>query len=252
MPALRDWTVLSLRPRGQHAALRSASARQGARLVALSCIAIEPILDAGSAGALERALAADIVVFTSPNAVRAAAALHAFTPREEQAWLAVGAGSRRALRRAGVDAEAPVRMDSNGLLAMPQLGSVAGKRVGLVTAPGGRGQIAPSLHRRGADVVRADVYRREVVAVASEAWARLAQALTRPRHALLVLTSAQALEELMRQLPPVLLGPLRQVHVVAASARLARLAGDAGFSSIATGSDPRPASLIRTAIDAFV
>src|SRR5690606_29004115 len=97
----------------------------------------------GARGSLRQALAAPRVVFTSPAAVAAAASLQPLRPRATQAWVAVGAGTAQALRRAGAgDIRSPRRMDSEGLLALPQLREVQGLDVGLVTAPGGRGVIA--------------------------------------------------------------------------------------------------------------
>ena len=68
--------------------------------------------DAASGDALVQALAAPVVVFTSPAAVRAAAQLRPLAVRTGQHWLAVGAGTAAALRRAGiVQVQAPGRMD---------------------------------------------------------------------------------------------------------------------------------------------
>src|SRR5690606_40948301 len=120
------------------------------------------------------ALDADVLLFTSPAAARAAAALRRLRPRPSQAWLAVGAGTARALRRAGVaGVVAPRRMDSEGVLALPELASVRGRRVALVTAPGGRGLSAPTLAARGGQVLRADVSERVPAAPAPQALARL-------------------------------------------------------------------------------
>jgi uroporphyrinogen-III synthase len=116
MPATPPWYVISLRPRGDHAALRRAATRHGGGVIALSPWRLQRCDDAATRGALRLALAAPRVVFTSPAAVRAARALQAFAPRREQAWCAVGAGTAAALRRAGVhDVHAPTRMDSEGL-----------------------------------------------------------------------------------------------------------------------------------------
>src|SRR5690606_3210293 len=161
--------VISLRPVGGHAPMRRAAAAYGARVLALSPWRIEPRRDAGARAALRQALRADIVLFTSPAAVRAAAALQRLHARRGQAWLAVGAGTAAALRRAGVaGVAAPARMDSEGLLALPALGAVRGRSIGLVTAPGGRNLIAPTLARRGARIVRAEVYARVAVAPARQ------------------------------------------------------------------------------------
>ena len=138
------WTLLSLRPRGGHDGMRRAAARQGGRLLALSPWELLPRDGADARHALEAALACEAVLFTSPAAVRAAARLEPLRPRPGQAWLAVGAGGADALRRAGVTTvQAPARMDSEGVLALPALAAPAS--VGLVTAPGGRGVIAPTL-----------------------------------------------------------------------------------------------------------
>ncbi|MEG3049838.1 MAG: uroporphyrinogen-III synthase [Thermomonas sp.] len=249
---LAGWTVLSLRPRGQHAALRAAAARAGASLLALSPLAIELRTDAASRKALAAARAADVMVFTSPNAVRAAANLHALRIARNRPVLAVGDGTRRALQRQGVDATSPTRMDSEGLLAMPQLQDVAGRSIGLVTAPGGRNRLAPTLQSRGAEVLRADVYQRIAITIGQARWQALADALLAPRRVVLALSSAEALDGMLRQQPSHLEKPLRQVAVVAASERLAEAARDAGFRRIAIAADARPASVLRAAASAFV
>lgn len=243
---------MSLRPRGQHAALRAATTRYGARLLALSPIAIARVNDDDARARLRAALACDMVLFTSPNAAGAAHALQALQPRPGQVWLAVGEGTRRALARCGVDAASPTRMDSEGLLAMPQLQGVAGKHIGLVTAPGGRGQLVPALKAGGADVLRADVYRRVPTTIANVRWQALATALASPERTLLALSSGEALHALQYQLPGDLRTPFCEAAAVAASARLAALARQTGFSRITVAADARPASLLHAAANAFV
>ena len=138
----------------------------GARVIALSSWKLRLRSDDAARAALRIALDASRVLFTSPVAVRAAAALLEFRPRSDQAWIAVGSGTARALRRAGVECvQSPARMDSEGLLELPALQQLAGIDVGLVTAPEGRGLLAASLRERGARLLRADVYAREPVAL---------------------------------------------------------------------------------------
>src|SRR5687768_10120406 len=93
-----QWYVISLRPRGEHAALRRAASRHGARLIALSPWRLQSRGDDDTRAALRRALDAPRVLFTSPSAVRAAQALQRLRPRRGQHWFAVGAGSAAALR----------------------------------------------------------------------------------------------------------------------------------------------------------
>jgi uroporphyrinogen-III synthase len=121
-PALSGCYVISLRPVGGHAALRRAATAQGARLLALSPWRLAYRDDAATRDALHAALSATRVVFTSPAAVRAAEALQPLQLRDGQVYYAVGGGTARTLRRAGIaQVEAPARMDSEGLLALPGL-----------------------------------------------------------------------------------------------------------------------------------
>ena len=160
---LAGTTVISLRPAGAHEAMRRAAAAQGAALLALSPWRLQARDDVRTRASLATALGAPRVVFTSPVAVSAAKRLERLRPADGATWLAVGNGTAAALREAGVVAVAPARMDSEGLLALPELQHVNGLAVGLVTAPGGRGEIEPALRRRGAPVLRAHVYQRIAV-----------------------------------------------------------------------------------------
>ena len=98
---------------------------------------------------------------------------------DDQCWRSAMAPAARS-QRLGVDAMSPTRMDSEGLLAMPALRDIGGRRVGLVTAPGGRNRLAPALQSRGAEVRRADVYDRTPVTIAAARWQALAIALETP------------------------------------------------------------------------
>ncbi|KAF1700770.1 uroporphyrinogen-III synthase [Pseudoxanthomonas suwonensis] len=233
------WTLLSLRPAGGHDGMRRAAARHGGRLLALSPWTLLPCADAEATRALNAALSCEAVLFTSPAAVRAAAALRPLRPRPGQAWLGVGAGSAGALRRAGVDQVlAPGRMDSEGVLALDALQAPAS--VGLVTAPGGRGVIAPTLQARGAEVVRADVYRRQPLPPSPRALQSL-RALQGP--ACLAASSGEALALVLDTWPADVAAVLRRCSVAAASERLAELARERGFARVASAGSPRPAAL---------
>lgn len=241
-PHLAGYYVISLRPAGAHSGLRREAARLGARTFALSPWRIVHRDDAGTRDALRRALAADVVIFTSPPAVASAALLQPLAARDTQSWLAVGAGTATALERAGiVGVRSPTRMDSEGVLALPELANLKGRSVGLVTAPGGRGVIAQSLTEAGADLRRADVYARVPTPPSPS---RIARLLAVPAPWLLPLSSGEALQRTLDALPPDAVARLREARVLAASARLADLARDAGFAHIEQATDARPASLL--------
>lgn len=243
-----EWYVISLRPRGGHGALRRAAMRRGAGVIALSPWMLRDRDDDATRDALRNALAASLVIATSPAAVRAAARLQPLQARPDQSWFAVGASSATALRRAGIHAvRAPSRMDSEGLLALPELQDIAARTLGLVTAPGGRGVLVPALEARGAQVLRADVYERVPVLPSARAVAAL-RALAAP--AVLALSSDEALRRTLSVLPADVVARLRTMPVVAASSRLAGLARAQGFSgAIAIARGPRPRDLV-AAIDA--
>lgn len=243
-PPLRDWTLLSLRPAGQHAALRAAAARHGARVLALSPIAITPCHEASCRQALRRALAARVVVATSPNAVRAAAALQPLRARRGQHWLAIGRATARALARHGIRAVCPEREDSEGLLALPVWRDRTDMSVGLLTAPGGRDRLAPALQALGCEVRRADVYRRVPRAPAPSVLARWRRVCGRQA---LLLSSAEALQALLAALAADDRARLRRVPVIAASERLAEHARAEGFVVRAVAGSARPAALLRAA-----
>lgn len=135
-------------------------------------------------------------------------------------------------------------MDSEGLLALPVLQNVAGCDVGLVTAPGGRGEIAPALQTRGARVLRADVYAREFVPLQASAIRQLREA---DAPLVVALSSGEALQRVMDALPNDLASTLRRIRVVAASERLRAVARDFGFAEIDVAAGPRPADLVEAA-----
>lgn len=240
------WALVSLRPSGEHAVLRRAAASAGGRVIALSPWRLRARDDDASRRALALALAAERVLFTSPGAALAASQLQTLRPITGQTWLAVGAGTAAALRRAGVaDVLAPARMDSEGLLALPALNGLQGLRVGLVTAPGGRGMLAPALAERGARILRADVYERVPIALSASAIAKIR---TLPLPAALAVSSGEALARVMAALPEAALVRLRRCTAIAASERLAAMAREAGFQDVALAAGPRP----RQMVDAYV
>lgn len=239
-PVLAGWYVISLRPSGAHGPVRRAAAALGARVLPVSTLRLLS-MDAGVA--LDAALACPLVVFTSPAAVRFARAQRPLAAQPGQAWLAVGSGTATALRQAGI---AAVRMpadrgDSEGLLALPELQSLRGQSVGLVTAPGGRGLIAETLAHRGARVHLAEVYRREPLVPRP---ARLGLLGALPESSALLVSSAEAFDALWSRLGEPMRQTLRRRPVVASSPRLAaRLAEDA-FAAIVVADGAAPNALL--------
>jgi len=236
------WYVISLRPVGHHGALRAAAARCGAGLLALSPWRLQQCSDTASRTSLQLALEASRVVFTSPAAVRAAAALQTLHPVHSQSWIAVGSATAAALKRAGVaHVQSPQRMDSEGLLDLAALQEVNGVDIGLVTAPQGRDLLASALVQRGARLLRADVYQRLPMPLSPRVLEKL-RALDHP--ACIALSSGAALGQTLASLPQDLLPAFKALPVAVTSERLLRLAGETGFQQVALAKGPRPAQLL--------
>lgn len=237
--------VVSLRPANDHATMRRAAAAFGLRVLALSPWKIAIRDDAATRAALYTALRGDLVIVTSPAAVRAAAALTRLETGRDQVFCAVGSATAAMLRRAGVASVlSPERMDSEGLLAMQALRTVNGRDVGLLTAPGGRDRIAPSLRERGARVHRADVYARETIPLSRASLARL-RAYDGPL--LLPVSSGEALQQVLETAPHDVAARLLTARVLAASTRLAALARAQGCEDVTVAAGPRPAQLLAAA-----
>ncbi|MDY0021863.1 uroporphyrinogen-III synthase [Arenimonas caeni] len=238
-PALAGWYVISLRPSGSHAPVRRAASGRGARVLSISTLALRP---QPSLPALQVALACPLVVVTSPAAVQFARRQLPLSAAPGQRWLALGAGTAAALERVGVPgAIFPAEgTDSEALLALPEL-KPPPSAVGLVTAPGGRGLIAETLAQRGAQIHRANVYRR--IAVHPSA-ARLRRLRTLPRESALLVSSTEAFDGLWQRLDETGREALRGRAAVASSPRLAAHLAELGFRMIVLAPGAAPDTLL--------
>jgi uroporphyrinogen-III synthase len=237
-------TLWSLRPAGEHAALRRVAQGAGFRLRVLP---LQRLVARADAARLAAALTAPIRLYTSPAAVRFAATQAGGDLRRAGIDLAVGSGTAAALRCAGVgDARSPTRMDSEGVLAMAELQVLAGTAVGVITAPGGRGVLVPAIRERGAEVRVAEVYRRANLRGGAR---RLAE-FRDDAGAVLLASSAEAFARLEAALPDAASArgrALRARPMVVSSPRLATLAARAGFLRVLIADGPTPAALVAAA-----
>lgn len=241
---LAGWTLISLRERSQQAAAKRAIEAAGAHALALPGLRLQA-LDAGAALASALAERPSIALCISPAAVRFLRALAPQIAVRVPIGAGVGAGTASALRRAGfVEVLAPQQggaQISEGLLAHPRLARGAGERVLLVGAPGGRGVLAPELRARGFAVAEVQVYRRGPARLD----ARHARAVAAARAPLgLLLSSAEALDNVLAQLPAAALAVLKRARVVASSERLLAHAQSLGFIDCVLAAGPQPQALV--------
>lgn len=227
-------SIVITRPRGQATALEAMVRARGADPVLCPTIAIEPCIDAPVPRDLVARLASfDFALFISANAVEHGLACI----RAHGAWpagliaVAVGPATAKALRAAGIDRvlTPPVRFDSEGMLALPELADCAGKRMVIVRGVGGREWLGAELERRGAHVELAEVYLRRPVVFDAEA---LVERWARGRVDAVVAASAEALTNLARAIGPRGQALLNQTPTVVTHARIAARARALGLVNV--------------------
>lgn len=184
--------VLNTRPAHQAQELTAALQGAGVRVTELPLLAIVPLeLSAPEQRLLLELDRYDAVFFVSANAARLG--LDAVANAWPQ-WphrlpcFAVGESTARVLREAALDVHLPLQADSEGLLAMPELQDVQGKKFLLFRGAGGREWLIEHLRARGARVDVLELYRRDLPALAPTQWQSL-----QPKPDVVVLTSPDAL-----------------------------------------------------------
>jgi uroporphyrinogen-III synthase len=232
--------VISLRPLGQHGPLRHQATRLGARTFAISTLRLG-MLPAGAA--LAEALRCPRVIATSPAAVHYANAQQALKPRAGQQWFAPGAGTAAKLHAAGIERVhyPPRGAGSEALLEDELLQHLAGARVGLVTAPGGRELLPEELQARGAKLCVAHVYRREALPPTAT---RLRALAALPARSAVMLSSGEAFACLWDALDERARAGLRKRPCVVASPRLAAYARELGWGAPLAAEDARPERML--------
>jgi uroporphyrinogen-III synthase len=241
--------VVITRPQMQAEALAARIAALGLRPVVFPLLDIRP-LDANGAQALQAALddlpSYAMAVFVSPNAIDAAFRHIASWPASVAIGI-VGAGSRAALMRHGVDAAAtrivaPLaaeKTDSEGLLAALDCSALQGRRVLIVRGQAGRDFLSDALRRAGVQVDHISAYRREAPVFDSAVAAQLRQLLE--SDSTWIITSSEALRNLMHMLPQTALADavvkMQHKRIIVPHPRIAEAARLAGFSRVTlTGS----------------
>jgi uroporphyrinogen-III synthase len=244
-PLLHGRTVVITRPAGTGSSLAREVRRRGGTPLLLPGLSLHAAKASDPpVAALHAALGDDLLIFTSPAAVRFAARL---APLRTQATVfAVGQGTARALRRHGVKAPlAPaLRQDSEGLLDHPLLAEPRGVRVALIGAPGGRGLLRATLVERGARLREVHVYHRGVPRWQARHFEALQQL---PADACVLLSSAEALGNLQQGLPASAWTRLLGAIAIASSERLADAARSAGFSRVQVAASALSADLLAAA-----
>jgi uroporphyrinogen-III synthase len=244
--SLAGCTIVITRPAGTGAALARRVRTLGGTPLLLPGLSLRAISDVDTAFAQwQQAQHDDLLIFTSPAAVRYATALSVLDTRA--IVVATGQGTSRLLRQRGVDVKVPTRQDSEGVLALPALQSLQGRRVALITAPDGRGLLQEQLAKRGAIVREVHVYTRGAPRLNRR---HIDAVLHLPKTACVLFSSAEAMRHLLTLLPVAAKDRLRCATAIVSSDRIAQLARLDGFSKVEMATSAHSDDLLAAACKA--
>ena len=157
--------IVVTRPREQSASLIQEITRLGGKAISFPLLEITPLADDAPLQALcQRLHEFQLAIFISPNAVRfGMAAIQKQGGVPPALHIAsIGLSSAQALHEFGIDKviTPQQRFDSEALLALPELQSVAGLHVVIFRGDQGRELLGDTLKLRGASVEYASCYQR--------------------------------------------------------------------------------------------
>ena len=187
--------MIITRPARQAGGISRQLATLGATPVIFPAIIILPPTNRASLESIHATLDHyDIAIFISANAVEYGVPAPNLWPAKLVTF-APGPGTAAALAATGIaDARIPASTyDSEGLLALPELREVDGKRIVIFRGEGGRGDLGETLRGRGARVTYVECYRRAAPATGA---AGLSEVLREGRAQALTLTSSEGLDNL--------------------------------------------------------
>lgn len=247
---LKGAHILVTRPKHQAETLCQLIEQQGGVPVRFPTIEIVGLDDNISAtNAFNLLSNAQWLIFTSANAVNfALAAIGGKIRQLTKARIAViGKATAKTLDLAGteIDVLPESGFDSEALLAMPQMQQVSNQSILIVKGKGGREELANGLRFRGANVNYLDVYKR---VMPHQDNAELTGLLTNNKLSVIVITSGEALENLLTMLGTGYHDALKAVWLVVISHRIKQLADNMGFLRVAVTENPSDLAILNTMI----
>ena len=233
-------TVVLTRPQADSERLSETLQNEGFQTRVMPIITIEAIPTAEQAPAPSISDDA-LCIFISANAVRFGLPQlgSALARDSDLTVIAVGNKTRDTLAAEGIQAQVPVRADSEGLLAMPALSAPDSRDVVIVKGEGGRELLASELTGRGARVTEWACYRR--------CWPEVDVSGLMEISAGLIFQASSG--EMVSRLSELLAGggqaDLFQSSIIVPSDRVARLATEIGWGQVIRAKDASGDAFIR-------
>jgi uroporphyrinogen-III synthase len=221
--------IVVTRPRDQAARLAQGIKQAGGTAILFPLLEIALAANPQKLHALLARLGEfNLAIFVSPNAVRYGMAAAGALPAHLKIT-AVGQGSASALHELGIaNVIVPNKgFDSEALLALPELGNVAGKKIMIFRGDGGRELLGDTLKARGAQVDYAECYRRLLPS-------QDISALLAARPDAITVTSSEAVSYLHDMLDAQGRAQLAALPLFAPHARIAAAAERLGWRSVIT------------------
>jgi uroporphyrinogen-III synthase len=229
--------ILITRPALQAASFAEKIAALGGVPIAFPAIVILPPTDpAPLARVHERLSSFDAAIFVSANAVVYGAPESSRWPKHLVAF-APGPGTAEALAASGIEAARipATTFDSEGLLELPELQELDGKRILILRGEGGRDHLGGALSARGAIVLHVACYRRSKPESSHDG---LLEAFAEGRIDAVTITSTEGLDNLWSLADPKTRDRWRAVQTFVPHPRIAARAKELGLVVVETaGSD---------------
>lgn len=157
-------------------------------------------------------------------------------------YYAVGNSTAVLLREKGIRAEVPeLLFNSEGLLALPSLKSVAGEQVLIFSGEGGRTFLADQLRARSAIVDQCELYRRESIDDYSR---QITELLVDDKVDVVIVHSGELLDHLLTNISGSSRSILMALPLLVPGERVAKLAKNYGFQNVLCADSALPEDMV--------
>lgn len=173
----------------------------------------------------------DWLIFVSPQSV------YASVNAMQKTWpilpagikvAAIGEGTAKALKAAGLNALYPSQWNSEGLLALPEFCNIKNSKIAIIKGEGGRAILETTLKHRGANVSTMIAYRRVMPNLDMDSYIQLLQS---KKISIIVCTSFESIQNLKKLLCTEW-SFLKEIPLIVVSERIKKLAHNLGFQTI--------------------